>query len=112
MPSDNRFELRDQLLHDQLKPVGNFGLTEKYISSTGNGSVSHLGWLDNRKVDVDDWVDEFIRDTYDDEMNIRQLTAFAACPPTGRGLSWVFEAAADELCNPQSCFVEIGRAHV
>eukprot|EP01047_Picozoa_sp_COSAG01_P071645 COSAG01_NODE_11176_length_1990_cov_1.029614_2_plen_118_part_00 len=36
---------RAQLLAEQLRPSGSFGVSTKGVCSTGNGSVAMVGWL-------------------------------------------------------------------
>jgi hypothetical protein len=102
--------LRDKLLHEQLQPVGTFGISSEYVYSTGNGSVAQLGWLhsgDFQLQAVDDIHCSYR--TPPERTGIRHLKALDYCPPIGRGLSWVFEAPDEALCNFASDYFELRR---
>eukprot|EP00759_Apiculatamorpha_spiralis_P038934 PhF_6_TR37883/c0_g1_i1/m.56522 len=92
-----------KLLAEQLDPVGHFGLGKEHVYSTGNGSVSLLGFIMEQynAVSIQDLVECY---SNPDMMPGAAVAEYLnRCPPLGRGLSWVadVEPNLEEFYKPE-----------
>jgi hypothetical protein len=102
---EERQRVRSDLLTEQLKPSGKFGISSDAVYSCGNGCVGQLGWTTG---DVDDF--QSLRAHVDIPRSaLEQLAAMNWSPPLGRGVSYATDPQSVGLLNPFSPWMEVRR---
>ena len=84
----NRIRTRNFRLARQLKPAGKFGLSNRSIYMTGNGSAALIGWFDGLKQEeVEEMMNIDTNSPYD-KRGMFNYDALNKVPPPNRGISW------------------------
>jgi hypothetical protein len=95
---DDRIKVREILFRDQMQPSGIFVPNTGLVSSTGNGALGQVGWLDGIE-DYNFSDDDLYFGRYSDDQSFRIgfkiIEKMNKNPPMTRGLSWAFDSDSD-----------------
>jgi hypothetical protein len=90
---DDRIKVRENLFREQMQPSGIFVPNTGLVSSTGNGIVGQVGWLDGI-TDYDFNDEDLYQSNYAncDRKGFKNIEKMNKNPPLTRGLSWAFDS--------------------
>lgn len=92
---DAVIDIRNELFLDQLIPSGKVGVSNDIVSSTGNGSVALLSWMNKNMRDAD------TNNGGKNRSALQNLALLNLTPPLGRGISWILDPDSFLLANDE-----------
>jgi hypothetical protein len=89
--NDDRKKVRKDMFKEQIKPSGMFVPNTNLVSSTGNGCMAQVGWLDGEI--TYDFEDEtlYLGGYRTERSGFKNVEKMNENPPLHRGLSWAFD---------------------